>query len=86
MIGLASVIIGEVAFGKIFHNFALRMFAAVLGAIIYFIVIAVVLQLGLSTNDLKLFSALIVALFLALPHLKGSYFAKAGSRGGKKDA
>ena len=57
-----------------------------LGAIIYFIVIAVVLQLGLSTNDLKLFSALIVALFLALPHLKGSYFAKAGSRGGKKDA
>ena len=86
VIGLASVIIGEVAFGNIFHNFALRMFAAVLGAIIYFIVIAVVLQLGLSTNDLKLFSALIVALFLALPHLKGSYFAKAGSRGGKKDA
>lgn len=86
VIGLASVIIGEVAFGKIFHNFALRMFAAVLGAIIYFIVIAIVLQLGLSTNDLKLFSALIVALFLALPHLKGSLFAKAGGRGGKKDA
>lgn len=86
VIGLASVIIGEVAFGKIFRNFALRMFAAVLGAIIYFIVIAIVLQLGLSTNDLKLFSALIVALFLALPHLKGRYFAKAGSKGGKKDA
>ena len=58
-----------------------RMLAAVIGAIIYFIVIAVVLQLGLSTNDLKLFSALIVALFLAIPHLKGRYFAAAGRKG-----
>ena len=82
VIGLAAVIIGEVVFGKIFHNFALRMLAAVIGAIIYFIVIAVVLQLGLSTNDLKLFSALIVALFLAIPHLKGRYFAAAGRKGG----
>ncbi len=81
VIGLAAVIIGEVVFGKIFHNFALRM-AAGIGAIIYFIVIAVVLQLGLSTNDLKLFSALIVALFLAIPHLKGRYFAAAGRKGG----
>lgn len=84
VIGLAAVIIGEVIFGKIFQNFALRMLAAVFGAIIYFIVIALVLQLGLSTNDLKLFSALIVALFLALPHLKGKYFA--GRKGGRADA
>lgn len=84
VIGLAAVIIGEVIFGKIFRNFALRMLAAVFGAIIYFIVIALVLQLGLSTNDLKLFSALIVALFLALPHLKGRYFA--GRKGGRADA
>lgn len=86
VIGLAAVIIGEVVFGRIFHNFALRMLAAVMGAIIYFIVIAVVLQLGLSTNDLKLFSALIVALFLAIPYLKSKYFASAGRKGGKADA
>lgn len=86
VIGLAAVIIGEVIFGKIFHNFALRMTASVVGAIIYFIVIAVVLQLGLSTNDLKLFSALIVALFLALPYLKSRYFNKAVRKGGKADA
>ena len=63
VIGLAAVIIGDVIFGKMFRNFALRMVASVIGAIIYFIAIAVVLQLGFSTNDLKLFSALIVAIF-----------------------
>ena len=86
VIGLAAVIIGEVLFSKIFQNFALRMLSAVIGAIIYFIVIAIVLQIGLSTNDLKLFSALIVALFLALPHLKGKYFVGAGRKGGQADA
>lgn len=86
VIGLAAVIIGEVLFSKFFENFALRMLSAVLGAIIYFIVIAVVLQLGLSTNDLKLFSALIVALFLALPYLKAKYFTRTGRKGGKADA
>lgn len=70
VIGLAAVIIGDVIFGKLFRNFALRMVSAVIGAIIYFIAIAVVLQLGFSTNDLKLFSALIVAVFLAIPNLK----------------
>lgn len=70
VIGLAAVIIGDVIFGKIFRNFALRMVASVIGAIIYFIAIAIVLQLGFSTNDLKLFSALIVAAFLAIPYLK----------------
>lgn len=86
VIGLAAVIIGEVVFGKIFHNFALRMLASVIGAILYYIVIAIVLQLGLSTNDLKLFSALIVALFLAIPHLKSKYFAQTSKKGGNADA
>lgn len=86
VIGLAAVIIGEVVFGKIFHNFALHMAAAVIGAIIYYVVIAIVLQLGLETTDLKLFSALIVALFLAIPYLKGRYFAKSGVKGGGGDA
>lgn len=64
VIGLAAVIIGDVIFGKLFKNFALRLLAAVLGGVIYYIVIQLVLQMGLNANDLKLFSALVVALFL----------------------
>ena len=85
VIGLAAVIIGEVLFGKIFRNFALRMASAVIGAIIYFIATAIVIQIGLSTNDLKLFSALIVAAFLALPHLKSKYLST-GRKGGQANA
>lgn len=69
VIGLASVIIGEVIVGKQ-ANFALRMGSIILGAIIYYIIIALVLQAGLNTNDLKLFSAATVALALAIPALK----------------
>ncbi len=86
VIGLAAVIIGEVVFGKIFHNFALHMLSVVIGAILYFVVIAIVLQMGLETTDLKLFSALIVAVFLAIPYLKNKYFAKADKKGGSADA
>jgi putative ABC transport system permease protein len=74
VIGLAAVIIGEVIFDKIFHNFALKLLASIIGAIIYYIVIQVVLRLGLSTDDLKLLTAFVVALFLAVPHWKGKYF------------
>ena len=70
VIGLAAVIIGEVLFGKLFRNFALRMLSVGIGAIIYYIVLQVVLQLGLNTNDLKLITAVIVALFLAVPYLR----------------
>ncbi len=76
VIGLASVIIGEVLFSRIFSNFALKMLAVVIGAVIYYIVLQLVLTLGLNTNDLKLFSAIIVAIFLAIPYFKG----------GRKDA
>lgn len=76
VIGLAAVIIGEVIFSKIFRNFALRLLAVVLGAVIYYLVIQVVLQLGLDTNDLKLLTALVVALFLTIPHLKEKITAK----------
>lgn len=68
VIGLAAVIIGEVAFGRLFRNFALKLLAVSVGAIIYYLVLQVVLMMGLDTNDLKLVSALIVALFLAVPH------------------
>lgn len=70
VIGLAAVIIGEVIFGKLFRNFALRLLSAVLGGVIYYIVLTLVIQLGLDTNDLKLFSALVVALFLGVPYWK----------------
>lgn len=70
VIGLAAVIIGEVMFGRVFRNFALRMTAVSLGAIVYYLVLQVVLQLGLNTNDLKLLSAVIVAIFLSIPQLK----------------
>ena len=87
VIGLAAVIIGEVVLGKFVHfNYMLRMAAVVFGAIMYFCVIAVVLWLGLETTDMKLISALIVALFLAVPYLKGKYNASHVKRGGGKNA
>ncbi len=70
VIGLAAVIISEVLFGKLFVNFGLKLFAVSIGAIVYYIVLQFVLQLGLNTNDLKLFTAIIVAIFLAVPHLQ----------------
>lgn len=76
VIGLAAVIIGEVIFSKIFRNFALSLLACVIGAVIYYIVIQVVLKLGLSTDDLKLLSAVVVALFLAVPYWKRNYASK----------
>ena len=77
VIGLAAVIIGEVLFSKGFRNFALKLLACAIGAVIYYIVIQFVLRLGLSTDDLKLLTALVVALFLAVPHWKGRYFSRA---------
>lgn len=76
VIGLAAVIIGEVVLGKVFRNFALKLTAVSVGAIIYYIVIQVVLRLGLNTDDLKLLTALVVAVFLAVPYWKGKYFSK----------
>ena len=80
VIGLAAVIIGEVIFSKLFHNFALKLLSAVIGAIIYYVVIQFVLRLGLDTNDLKLLTALVVAVFLAVPYWKGRYFSKSAKK------
>ena len=84
VIGLAAIIMSEVIFGRLFRNFALKLLAVVFGSILYFAIIALVLQLGLSTTDLKLFSALIVALFLAMPHVKARLFPQ--KTGGHKHA
>lgn len=76
VIGLAAVIIGEVLLSKIFKNFALKLLACVVGGVIYYIVIAIVLKLGLNANNLKMFSAAVVAIFLGLPYWKNKYAGK----------
>ena len=88
VIGLAAVIIGEVLLGKVVHNFALKLATVVVGAVVYYMVLQIVLQLGLNTNDLKLFTALIVALFLSIPYWKGNAFRKKNAKmaGGEKNA
>jgi len=85
VIGLAAVIIGEAVFGKLFHNFALKLLSVSLGAIIYYIVIQLVLTLGFDANLLKLLSAAVVAVFLAVPYWRGKYFAKPAAKKAQKE-
>lgn len=86
VIGLAAVIIGEAIFGRIFHNFALRLLSVVLGSILYYLVLQVVIWMGIDTDLLKMLSALVVAFFLAFPYWKGKYFTKPVKRGGNDHA
>lgn len=88
VIGLAAVIIGEAVFGKIFKNFALKLLSVALGSVIYYIVIQAVITLGFDANLLKLLSAAIVAIFLAIPYWKREYNAKhiRKQKGGKVNA
>ena len=92
VIGLAAVIIGEVLGEAIFRkhlNFFGRLTFVVLGGVIYYIVVGVVLWLKLPSNDLKLFTAVIVAIFLAVPYLKAkskTSFAKAAKKGAQHNA
>ncbi len=89
VIGLAAVIIGEVLGEAIFGkrlNFIGRLAFVAIGAIIYYVVIAFVLWLGLPSEDMKLFSAIVVAIFLAIPYLRGkskTSFKRAAKNGGK---
>ena len=76
VIGLAAVIIGEVIFGKIFHNFALRLLATIIGGVVYYVVITLVLNFGMKANDLKLFTALVVGFFLGIPYWKNQISQK----------
>lgn len=89
VIGLAAIIIGEVLgealMGKRLNFFGRLVFVAI-GGIIYYIVVGVVLWLKMPSNDLKLFTAIIVAVFLAVPYLKAksqNSYAKAGKKGAK---
>jgi len=75
VIGLAAIIIGDVTFGKIFNNFALKLLAVSLGSVIYYVVIQIVVSaMDINTNLLKLISALIVAAFLAVPYWRKHFF------------
>lgn len=76
VIGLAAVIIGEAIFSKIFHNFALKLLSVGVGSIVYYLVYQTIIWLGVDTDLLKLLSALVVAFFLGLPHLKSKYVKK----------
>lgn len=90
VIGLAAIVIGEVL-GRLvpggLTKFGARLVAAVLGSIVYFLIRAVVLQLGMDANDMKLLSAIIVAVALCVPVLWERYKLRASySKGGEADA
>lgn len=78
VIGLASVIIGEVLFGT--RSFKNCMISVVLGSVVYRIVIAVVLQMGMPPNDLKLFTSVLVALALSMPLIKAKFKGRKAAR------
>ena len=82
VIGLAAVIIGEAVISKISQNMAVRLIGVVIGGIIYYFVYQTVIFLGLDADLLKMLSAIVVAVFLAVPYWKKTYFTKA--KGGKR--
>ena len=86
VIGLAAVIIGDVIFSKVFTNFALKLLSVVIGSVIYYAVYSLVIWLGMSGDDMKLITSLIVALFLSIPYWKGKYFSKPAKKGGAANA
>ena len=78
VIGLASVIIGEVLFGT--RSFKNCLISVVLGSVVYRIVIAVVLQMGMPPNDLKLFTSVLVAIALSMPLIKAKFKGRKAAR------
>lgn len=88
VIGLAAVIIGDVLCSAIFKkgaNFAVKLAFVVIGSIIYSLIKRVVININLDANFLKLVSAVIVAIFLAVPHFREMHNNKKRIKGGKKD-
>ena len=78
--GLAAVVIGEVIISKLSQNFAFRLSGVVLGGVIYFFVYQTITFLGIDAELLKMFSAIVVAVFLTIPYMKQKYFKKAKIR------
>ena len=81
VIGLAAVVIGGALLGRR-ENFALRLATTALGGVVYYAILAVVIWAGLSTSDLKLFSAVVVTVFLSAPHLKKKWAPGHPAKGG----
>ena len=87
VIGLAAVVIGDALFGKIFRSFGFKLCAVIIGSIIYYVVMQAVMSFsGINSNYLKLLSAIIVAIFLAVPYWNTKYFTKGAKNGGKRNA
>ncbi len=76
VIGLAAVVIGEALVSRIAKNFAVRLTGVVLGAVVYYIVYQIVITIGFDTDLLKMFSAVVVAVFLGMPYIKGKIAAR----------
>lgn len=87
VIGLAAVVIGEAVISKLPPNFAIRLFGVIIGAVIYYIVYQIIIFIGLDTDLLKMFSAIVVAVFLGAPYVKKQIAARRGiQKGGKTNA
>ena len=87
VIGLAAVVIGEAVISKLPPNFAIRLSGVIIGAVIYYIVYQIIIFIGLDTDLLKMFSAIVVAVFLGAPYVKKQIAARRGiQKGGKTNA
>ena len=75
VIGLAAIVIGEVLMGRLI-NFACKLSSVVVGSVVYFLIRAIVLQIGLQTNDMNLFTAVFVAAALSFPVLMAKWKAR----------
>lgn len=84
VIGLAAIVIGEVFFSKIARNFAVRLCGVLVGGIIYYLVYQIIVFLGLDTDLLKMLSAVVVALFLGVPNIKGKIKSKLHTKKAKE--
>ncbi len=87
VIGLAAVVIGEAVISKLPPNFAIRLSGVMVGAVIYYIVYQTIIFIGLDTDLLKMFSAIVVAIFLGAPYVKKQIASRRGiQKGGKTNA
>ena len=80
VIGLASIVIGTSLISKLTSNFALTLLGTVIGAIIYFAIYQFVINMNVDSNLLKMLSAVVVLVFLAVPNIKKMYFSKVDTK------
>lgn len=80
VIGLAAVIIGEALISKLSRSFIVKLLGVVVGGVVYYIVYQTVIYLGLDTDLLKMLSAIVVAIFLAVPYWKKKYFSTGSAK------